>query len=242
MFLITPPPLSPSVFLAKSKSLPFTLNVIESSILTTLLLTAATLSPPPTVRIAGGWVRDKLLDLPNDDLDVALSTTTGLAFAEAVNKLLQASDPDPDSKPTKIAVIQANPDQSKHLETATMRISGLSIDFVNLRSEEYAVDSRIPTIAFGTPTEDALRRDFTLNALFFNVSTCEIEDFTNKGVADLKAKILRTPLDPLVTFLDDPLRVLRGVRFSARFGLEIEAEAMKAASTLEVSKRSERAL
>lgn len=68
------------------------------------------------------------------------------------------------------AVIQSNPDQSKHLETARMKINNIWIDLVNLRSETYAADSRIPTMQFGTPEQDALRRDFTINSLFYNIN------------------------------------------------------------------------
>jgi tRNA nucleotidyltransferase/poly(A) polymerase len=69
------------------------------------------------------------------------------------------------------AVIHANPDQSKHLETARMKLAGdVWLDLVNLRSETYASDSRIPTMEFGTPLQDALRRDFTINAMFYNIN------------------------------------------------------------------------
>lgn len=73
-----------------------------------------------------------------------------------------------------MAVIQSNPEQSKHLATATMSLHGLSLDFVNLRSETYA-DTRIPQIDFGTPEEDAKRRDFTVNSLFYNLNTDEVK-------------------------------------------------------------------
>ena len=72
---------------------------------------------------------------------------------------------------SSIGVIEANPDQSKHLETATMRIFGSEIDFVNLRSEKYTEGSRIPTMEFGSAMEDAMRRDFTINSLFYNTET-----------------------------------------------------------------------
>jgi tRNA nucleotidyltransferase (CCA-adding enzyme) len=93
------------------------------------------------------------------------------------------------------------------------------IDLVNLRSEEYAADSRVPVIEIGTPEQDAMRRDLTVNALFYNINTGQIEDLTGKGISDLQARICRTPLDPLQTFMDDPLRVLRAVRFARRFDL-----------------------
>jgi tRNA nucleotidyltransferase (CCA-adding enzyme) len=102
---------------------------------------------------------------------------------------------------------------------------GLDLDFVNLRSEEYAEHSRIPeTMRFGTPKEDAERRDLTINSLFYNLHTESVEDFTGKGVDDIENGIIRTPLDPMTTFLDDPLRVLRAVRFAARLDFKITPE------------------
>lgn len=92
------------------------------------------------VRVAGGWVRDKLLGRENHDIDIALDNMTGNDFAQQVNQELVAG-----GKAThKIGVIERNPEQSKHLETATVKILGLPIDFVNLRAEEYASESRIP--------------------------------------------------------------------------------------------------
>ena len=84
-------------------------------------------------------------------------------------------------------------------------------DFVNLRAEVYEnVDNRIPSsVEFGTPEEDAYRRDFTVNSLFYNLQSRKVEDWTNKGVNDMKLKIIRTPLDPNITFRDDPLRLVR---------------------------------
>lgn len=74
----------------------------------------------------------------------------------------------------------------------------------------------------GTPLTDAMRRDFTINSLFYNIDTESVEDWTEKGIADIHNKILRTPLDPLVTFKDDPLRVLRCFRFKARFNFRVD--------------------
>ena len=103
---------------------------------------------------------------------------------------------------TKATTIAARPEQSKHLETATMPLHGLSLDLVNLRSETYTQASRIPRVEIGTPQQDAERRDFTINALFYNLHSREVEDFTGRGLDDLRDGIVRTPLDPRVTFLD----------------------------------------
>lgn len=188
-------------------------------------------------RIAGGWVRDKLLGLPSHDLDVSLSTLTGHNFALFLQAYLssdafQASSvatelvraaPDAPSI-SHIGKIAANPEQSKNLETATARVLGLDLDFVNLRKEAYEGTSRIPIMSFGTPREDALRRDITVNALFYNVHADTVEDWTGHGLADLRAGLVRTPLEPAATFEDDPLRILRCVRFASRFGYEIHAD------------------
>ncbi len=85
-----------------------------------------------TVRVAGGWVRDKLLGLASDDIDLAVDNCTGVAFAETIRAQLEATDSS--GQNFKVAVIKANPDQSKHLETATIRVGGFEIDITNLRS------------------------------------------------------------------------------------------------------------
>ncbi|SJX64237.1 related to tRNA nucleotidyltransferase [Sporisorium reilianum f. sp. reilianum] len=190
-------------------------------------------SQPCEARIAGGWVRDKLLARDSDDLDISLSTLTGNAFALYLKHYLSspsfAASPlarspffsHEGSEMGRIGKIAANPEQSKNLETATARVLGLSLDFVNLRKETYDPGSRIPTMTFGTPKEDAERRDITINSLLYNVHTRQVEDHTGLGLQDLASGLIRTPLPPLTTFLDDPLRVLRCVRFSSRFAYEL---------------------
>jgi tRNA nucleotidyltransferase (CCA-adding enzyme) len=181
-------------------------------------------------RVAGGWVRDKLLGRESDDIDIALDDQTGVEFATSLQEYLSSQG----HRARRVAVVDANPEQSKHLETAITHVLNLSIDFVNLRAETYTEETRIPEIRFGTPLEDALRRDFTINALFFNINTATIEDLTGRGMDDLRSSVLRTPLDPLVTFKDDPLRVLRAARFAARFNLEVDPALRAAASHADV--------
>ncbi|KAJ1924904.1 CCA tRNA nucleotidyltransferase, mitochondrial [Tieghemiomyces parasiticus] len=182
--------------------------------------TASPDQPPMTLRIAGGWVRDKLLGLDSNDIDVAVDTMTGYELANKVNAYLDTHG----ERTRQVAKIGSNPDRSKHLETATMMVLDQPIDFVNLRSESYDdQSSRIPTnVQFGTPTEDAYRRDTTINALFYNIQTRQVEDFTERGLEDLRAGRICTPLEPHATFKDDPLRVLRCVRFAARFGFQLD--------------------
>ncbi|BGP22195.1 tRNA nucleotidyltransferase [Rhodotorula toruloides] len=183
------------------------------------------------LRIAGGWVRDKLIGRKSDDIDVSTSPDpiTGLKFAMLFEKYLETlGQRDLMGRLTKI---EAKPEQSKHLETATARVCDLSVDWVQQRGQEvYTEGSRIPTVAFGTPLEDAERRDLTINSLFYNLRTRLIEDQTGKGLSDLgfvpgQPKKIRTPLEPVKTFRDDPLRVVRAVRFATRFGREYELDA-----------------
>ncbi|KAL2893572.1 putative CCA tRNA nucleotidyltransferase 2 [Bienertia sinuspersici] len=182
------------------------------------------------LRVAGGWVRDKLLGKDCYDIDIAIDDMMGKEFCEKINEYLSTTGEDVQG----IGVIQCNPDQSKHLETARMRLFDLWIDFVNLRSEDYCENSRIPTMRFGTAEEDAYRRDLTINSLFFNINTDSVEDFTGRGITDLKLGKIVTPLPPKETFLDDPLRVLRAVRFGARFSFVLDEGLKEAAASDEV--------
>ncbi|XP_024978152.1 putative CCA tRNA nucleotidyltransferase 2 isoform X1 [Cynara cardunculus var. scolymus] len=182
------------------------------------------------LRVAGGWVRDKLLGKECYDIDIALDNMLGREFCEKVNEYLISAGEETQG----IGVIQSNPDQSKHLETARMRLFDVWIDFVNLRSEDYAENSRIPTMQFGSAEQDAYRRDLTINSLFYNINTCLVEDFTGRGLDDLKSGKIVTPLPPKETFLDDPLRVLRAIRFSARFEFEMVEELKVAAKENDV--------
>jgi tRNA nucleotidyltransferase (CCA-adding enzyme) len=176
---------------------------------------------PLEIRVAGGWVRDKLLGLETHDVDVAVDSLTGVQFAKLVQGYLQQNSTEQSAG--RIGVIAANPSQSKHLETATMKIGRIEVDFCNLRAEElYEDHSRIPIVRFGSPLEDAKRRDFTVNALFFNLHTRLVEDWTKVGIPDLISRRIVTPLEPVRTFLDDPLRVIRAIRFAVRYDFELD--------------------
>ena len=188
------------------------------------------------VRVAGGWVRDKLMGKDNDDIDVALDDMTGSKYAQMVHDLVieeeggEKIDSSGKKNVSRVGIIKANPDQSKHLETATMVIYGQELDFVNLRSETYTDSSRIPDMKFGTAKNDATRRDFTINALFYNVNSGTVEDFTGLGLQDLKDGIFRTPLDPHLTFDDDPLRILRAIKFASRYAFRLDERILSAIS------------
>jgi tRNA nucleotidyltransferase (CCA-adding enzyme) len=190
------------------------------------------------LRWAGGWVRDKLLGLPSHDIDVAINAMTGVGFCEKMQDYLKDEENMKKHSLTAKDVgslhkILANPDKSKHLETANTRLYDFDLDFVNLRKETYSEDSRNPQMEFGTAEEDALRRDATINAMFYNLRTDLVEDFTG-GLEDLKAQIIRTPLEPFTTFKDDPLRVLRLIRFASRLDFTIDEESKEAMSNPQV--------
>lgn len=213
-----------SVELDKSK-----LTDVEQKIFDILLNVVKERAPSTTLRVAGGWVRDKLLGIDSKDIDIAIDNMSGEKFANLVHDWMKENG----FETRSVGVIEANPDQSKHLETATTFILGLPIDFVNLRTETYA-DSRIPTVEAGTPEEDAYRRDLTINALFYNINTGEVEDLTGRGIEDLKNGVIRTPLDPHTTFKDDPLRILRAIRFATRYGFKLSPELIEAAKDPEI--------
>lgn len=205
---------------------------------------------PITLRFTGGWVRDKLLGVASHDIDVAINKMTGFQFGLRLKEYLEtpgnpekygleglattekqsakAGTTDKSKTVGGLHKIEANPEKSKHLETVTTRILGLDIDLVNLRKETYTDESRNPQMEFGTPEEDALRRDATVNAMFYNINTQQIEDFTGQGFDDMASKIIRTPLEPHSTFKDDPLRVLRLIRFASRLSYKIDSAALKA--------------
>ncbi|XP_031394580.1 tRNA nucleotidyltransferase cca2 isoform X2 [Punica granatum] len=179
----------------------------ERQIFDRLLATVRHFNLPTQLRVAGGWVRDKVTE-----------------YLASTGEEAQG-----------LAVIPSNPDQSKHLETARMRLYDVWIDFVNLRSEKYSENSRIPTqMDFGTAEEDAYRRDLTINSMFYNINTSSVEDLTGRGIEDLKSGRIVTPLPPKETFLDDPLRVLRAIRFGARFRFTLDEELKKAAAADDV--------
>ncbi|KAJ5146079.1 poly(A) polymerase [Penicillium bovifimosum] len=184
----------------------------------------------------GGWVRDKLLGGESQDIDVALSSMTGAQFGKALDQFSR-SDTEYIAEAQRLGlpptikglhIINRNPEKSKHLEPGTMEIFGLPVDFVNLRKEVYREESRNPQVEFGTTVEDAYRRDATINSIFYNLNRRRVEDHTQMGLSDLAAGIIRTPLQPTQTFMDDPLRILRLVRFASRLGFQIDQETAQA--------------
>ncbi|KAJ0234560.1 Poly A polymerase [Hirschfeldia incana] len=205
----------------------------EQQIFDLLVRAVTNFSPETKLRVAGGWVRDKLLGKESNDIDIAIEKMLANKFLKKLNKYLLSQGKDKvqghviKSKPTN------NGQQS--LETVKMHIYNHSIDLVHLRSEKYEENSRHPVnVEFGTPEKDAYRRDLTMNSLFYNLHTGLVEDFTGRGINDLKCGRIATPLPARVSFMDDPLRVLRAIRFGARFGFTLDEEVKEAASSEEL--------
>ncbi|KAI5134748.1 hypothetical protein NEAUS06_1281 [Nematocida ausubeli] len=197
----------------------FDIGPVEERLFRELLMYNEELGLQMTFRVAGGWVRDKLMQIPCDDIDIAIDKSSGAVFTNGFMEYLQGKSQEVHG----YHVIECNHEKSKHLETASLKYMGLSVDFVALRIEEYT-ETRIPIVRTGTPQEDANRRDITINALFYNINTKSIEDYTGRGLSDIKEGKIRTPLDPMETFLDDPLRILRVLRFASRLSFEIVPE------------------
>lgn len=179
-----------------------------------------------TCRVAGGWVRDKLLGRKSDDIDIALDNITGEKMARLINNKIN-KDID------KVGIVKSNPDKSKHLETATLKIEGQFVDFVNLRADCYSTNSAL-IIGLTSPLEDAKLRDLTINSMFYNINSQVVEDYLGTGLSDLKKGLIRTPINPIITFKDDPLRILRAVRFATKFQFEIDPEIYEAAKLPEI--------
>lgn len=155
------------------------------------------------VWLVGGAVRDRLLGRPTgDDLDLT-TTQSGPELAQHLYRLGLATHP---------------PVLFERFGTAMLTIGGTQVEIATTRKDSYDGLTRKPVVERGTVAEDAARRDFTINALFQPLSNGPILDPTGLGLADLKAKILRSPLEPKATFRDDPLRMLRAVRFRWKLG------------------------
>lgn len=176
--------------------------------------------------VVGGYVRDSLMGNESDDLDVALSSAaTGLDFAQFLQKMGESQGGSNPTGKLYSTALDKTDTGSGDLQVAALDIYGEKIDFVNLRTEEYTSDSRVPVQTMtDSPEEDAQRRDLTINSLYYNIGTGQIEDYIG-GINDFermpdgnfKPKVLRTPADPKKTFMDDPLRMLRALRFYARY-------------------------
>lgn len=166
----------------------------------------------------GGCVRDEILGAPIHDVDIAVDLPNGgIGFTRWLEKRRQLVSP---------------PVIFLKFGTAKLRLRRFpdeEIELVQTRAEQYTkANSRCPEVAFGSIEDDCFRRDFTVNTLYRNIQTGEILDMTGRGIHDIKEGLIRTPMDPYSTFDDDPVRILRCLRFASRFGWEIDAATREA--------------
>lgn len=154
--------------------------------------------------VIGGYVRDCFLGRQSKDIDIVVEGS-GIELAEAVG-----------------AKVRSNVSVFKNYGTAMLRFKGIEVEFVGARKESYNRDSRKPVVEDGTLQEDQMRRDFTINAMAFSLQKEDYGALVDPfgGIRDLAAGIIRTPLDPDVTFSDDPLRMVRAIRFVTRLSTE----------------------
>jgi tRNA nucleotidyltransferase/poly(A) polymerase len=164
--------------------------------------------------VVGGYLRDLLLGRPVKDIDIVV-VGDGIAFARDVAGRFRKR---------RIVIFE-------QFGTAMLHLDDLTVEFAGARKESYDRTSRKPVVASSTLEDDLARRDFTVNAIAVALNGPQrgVMFDPHGGKRDIKAQILRTPLDPAATFDDDPLRILRAVRFSAQLGFEIEPEVLRAA-------------
>lgn len=165
--------------------------------------------------VVGGFVRDLILNRPSKDIDI-VCVGSGIELAELVAKNSGRDD-------TYLSVF-------KNFGTAMIRIDDWEVEFVGARKESYRSDSRKPIVEDGTLEDDQNRRDFTINAMAISLN---INDFGQlldpfDGVSDLRRKIVKTPLEPGITFSDDPLRMMRAVRFATQLNFDIHPDTFDA--------------
>ena len=168
-----------------------------------------------SVYVVGGYVRDLLLGRKSPtDIDF-VTESSGIELAQAVAKSINPE--------TKVSVF-------KTYGTAMFRYENLELEFVGARKESYSADSRNPQVEQGTLEDDQKRRDFTVNAMAISLNKENFGELIDpfNGMEDMEQKILRTPLEPVQTYSDDPLRMMRAIRFASTLGFSIEQKSLEA--------------
>jgi putative nucleotidyltransferase with HDIG domain len=164
--------------------------------------------------VVGGYVRDIFLERPSDDIDVVV-VGSGIEVASALKKKL--------GRKAHLSVF-------RNFGTAQVKFRDMEVEFVGARKESYSHDSRKPVVEDGTLEDDQNRRDFTINAMAICLNKSRFGELVDpfNGIADLQDRIIATPLDPEVTFSDDPLRMMRCIRFATQLNFQIEDETLEA--------------
>jgi len=171
------------------------------------------------VYYVGGCVRDLILGQPVKDIDIVVEEKNGgLSFANFV------AIKDDSYKSGSNPVVFETYGTAKVQFYNDPECEGMELECVQTRKEQYHKDSHNPETCYGTIQEDAKRRDLTINSLYYNISDGKIYDYNGTGLYDITNQIIRTPADPDITFCDDPLRILRVIRFSCRYGWGIEKD------------------
>ena len=168
--------------------------------------------------VVGGFVRDIFLERPSNDIDVVV-VGSGIEVAKALKDRL--------GKKAHLSVF-------KNFGTAQVKMGDEEVEFVGARKESYSHDSRKPIVEDGTLEDDQNRRDFTINAMAICLNNKRFGELVDpfNGIADLEDGIIATPLDPEVTFSDDPLRMMRCIRFATQLNFQIEEETFDALSRM----------
>ena len=174
--------------------------------------------------VIGGWVRDLILHRESNDIDIVV-VGSGIALAEAVAAKLGRK-----AHLTVFKTYGTAQVKGERLKVKGERIDSIELEFVGARRESYTRDSRNPIVEDGTLEEDQNRRDFTINALAICLNKERYGELLDPfdGMGDMERCIIKTPLDPDITFSDDPLRMMRAIRFATQLGFNLDPETFDA--------------